>query len=93
MTETTRRHVRRSPNDWQQLIDEQARSDLSQSAFCATHALSLTSFRHWKQRLAAAPSPSPNWLDLGPLHERPAAVGWDIALELGDGLCLRLRRC
>ena len=35
MTETHRRHVRRSRSDWQQLIDEQARSGQS----CAFHAI------------------------------------------------------
>ena len=56
MSETPRRHVRRSPSEWQQLIDEQARS--SQTAFCAARAVSTTSFQHWKRRLAAAASPS-----------------------------------
>jgi putative transposase len=94
MTETTRRHVRRSRSDWQQLIDEQARSGVSQTAFCAARTVSTTSFQHWKRRLAAAasPSPSPTWLDLGPLRESVAA-GWDLELELGAGVCLRLRRC
>ena len=98
MTETTRRHVRRSPNDWQQLIDEQARSGVSQRAFCAARALSLNSFQHWKRQLAV-PLAGPvaalpaAWLDLGALPERPAAVGWDVELDLGAGICLRLRRC
>jgi putative transposase len=94
MTETARRHVRRSPSEWQQLIDEQARSGLSQTAFCAARAVSTTSFQHWRRRLSAAasPAPSPTWLDLGPLREA-VATGWDLELELGAGVCLRLRRC
>ena len=92
MTETPRRHVRRRPSEWQQLIDEQARSGLSQTAFCAASAVSTTSFQHWKRQLSAAASPSPTWLELGPLRES-AATGWDLELALGDGVCLRLRRC
>ena len=46
MSETPRRHVRRSPSEWQQLIDEQARSSLSQTAFCVARAVSTTSFQH-----------------------------------------------
>ena len=46
MSETPRRHVRRSPSEWRQLIDEQARSGLSQTAFCAARAVSTTSFQH-----------------------------------------------
>jgi hypothetical protein len=93
MTETTRRHVRRSRSDWQQLIDEQARSGLSQRAFCAARALSAKSFQHWKRQLATTVAPSSSWLELGALPERPVAAGWDLELELGAGVCLRLRRC
>jgi hypothetical protein len=98
MTKTPRRHIRRSRNHWQQLIDEQARSGLSQRAFCAARALSVKSFQHWKRQLAA-PVAGPvaalpaAWLDLGALPERPAAVAWDVELDLGAGVCLRLRRC
>ena len=94
MTETSRHRIRRSRSDWRQLIDEQARSGLSQRAFCAARALSVKSFQHWKRQLAARSAPpSAAWLDLDALPERLAAGGWDIALELGDGICLRLRRC
>jgi hypothetical protein len=94
MTENTRRHVRRRPSEWQQLIDEQARSGLSQTAFCAARAVSTTSFQHWKRQLAGTSAPpSATWLELGALPERPATAGWDVELELGDGVCLRLRRC
>jgi putative transposase len=94
MTETTRRHVRRRRSDWQQLIDEQARSGQSQRAFCAARALSAKSFQHWKRQLATtAAAPSLPWLELGALLERPVAAGWDLELELGAGVCLRLRRC
>ena len=93
MTETTRRHVRRSPSEWQQLIDEQARSGVSQTAFCAARTVSTTSFQHWKRQLATPAAPSSSWLDLGSLPAPAVVGGWDIALELGDGVCLRLRRC
>jgi len=93
MSETPRRHVRRRPSEWRQLIDEQARSGLSQTAFCAARSVSTTSFQHWKRQLAATAAPSSPWLELGALPERPVATGWDLELELGAGVCLRLRRC
>lgn len=43
MTGTARRHVRRSPSDWQQLLDEQGRSGTPRSL--ATLMLKL-----WHQR-------------------------------------------
>lgn len=95
MSETTR--IRRSAEQWQQLIDEHAESGLSQSAFCKREHLSLSSFTNWKRkrstapghRKASAPGPTP-WIDLGNLGVERA--GWDIELDLGDGICLRLRR-
>jgi hypothetical protein len=77
------------------LIDEHADGDVTQAAFCQAKKLSLASFQNWKRRLAAEapalPSAEP-WLELGALAEhRPS--GWDIELDLGDGLSLRLRRC
>jgi hypothetical protein len=91
MSESTRRRIRRGRDEWQRLIDEQADGDLTQTAFCATRGISIGSFQNWKRRLAAE-MPSEPWLELGTLAERGAS-GWDIELDLGDGVCLRLRRC
>lgn len=96
MTQHSRRRIRRSPSEWQQLIDEQAGSGLSQSAFCTARGISVASFRNWKRRLAAESQAQPEsgpWLELGTLGGRAESGGWEIELELGDGLCLRLRRC
>jgi hypothetical protein len=82
--------VRRSRDEWQQLVDEQAASGKTQTAFCAQRGINVGSFSHWKRRLAEE-SPAP-WIELGSLPTSPAA-GWDIELDLGEGVCLRLRRC
>ncbi len=91
MSETTRRRTRRSRDEWQRLIKEQADSGLTQSGFCKANGIGLASFQNWKRRLAAE-APSEPWYELGTLS-RSASAGWDIELELGDGICLRLRRC
>jgi len=91
MSETIR--PRRSRDEWRRLVEEQACSGQTQAAFCASRALSVTSLQYWKRRLAATP-PRPAWLDLGRLDERGSAPsGWEIELDLGQGVCLRLRRC
>ena len=92
MNEPSRRRVRRSRAEWQNLINEQAAGQLSQVAFCQTKGLSLTSFQYWKRRLVR-PEPEGTWLDLSRLTDRHTGPGWEIELALGDGLCLRLRRC
>jgi putative transposase len=95
MSKTTR--TRRTPEQWRQLIAEQAESGLSQEAFCKKRRLALSTFANWKRRLASnstpedgrAPDPS-TWIDLGSLGA--GSSGWDIELDLGGGVCLRLRR-
>lgn len=90
MTEMTgSRRIRRSRAEWQRLIEEQAGSGLTQSAFCALHGVSVGSFGNWKRRFAAN-APSDPWVDLGAFA---GAAGWDIELDLGEGVRLRFRRC
>lgn len=95
MSKTTR--TRRTADQWHALISEQASSGMSQEAFCKDRRLALSTFANWKRRLASdsvvedehAPDPS-RWVDLGSLGG--GSSGWDIELDLGDGVCLRLRR-
>ena len=91
MNENSKRRTRRTPAQWQELLEEQSRSGLRQAAFCASRGISLGSFQNAKRRLGAETAVD-SWLEVGALTERRAS-GWDIELELGDGLCLRLRRC
>jgi hypothetical protein len=91
MNESTKRRIRRTGDEWRRLIDEQADSGLTQSTFCQANGLRLSSFQNWKHRLAAE-VPTEPWVELGML-DRPAGMGWDNELELGEGICLRLRRC
>ena len=97
MTRTT--HIRRSAKQWQSLITEQAECGLSQSAFCKRERLALSTFSLWKRRLSGSecePEPAGQsedpctWIDLGQMGSGQS--GWDIELDLGDGVCLRLRR-
>jgi len=91
--EVTRR-VRRSREDWQRQVSEQAESGLTQTAFCKTNGLSVASLQYWKRKLAddVETVPSAPWVDLGTLAAA-AAPGWELELQLGEGICLRLRRC
>jgi len=95
MSKTTR--TRRTADQWRALIREQAGSGMSQEAFCKDKRLALSTFTNWKRRLSVsavdhgegAPA-TPAWIDLGNLGA--GASRWDIELDLGDGICLRLRR-
>ena len=87
---------RRSRAQWQRLVDAQATSDLSQQAYCAQHHIAYSSFCRWKRELASAertarPTRAPSFIELtAPVS--PTESRWDIELELGNGVFLRLRR-
>ena len=96
---------RRSADEWRSLIDEQQRSGQSQAAFCHQRGVSLSSFGYWRRKLkspmpAAAPEgeASPLWIEwpasadcrTPPPNSRQQPA-WDLELDLGNGLQLRLR--
>ena len=86
------RRMRRTREEWRRLLDEQAGSGLTQTAFCRVNRLSLASFQHWKRKLAVEARPAAPWVELGALTASTEA-GWDIELQLGSDIYLRLRRC
>ena len=47
--------ARRSPDEWQQLITEQAAGQLPIREFCREKGLALSSFGNWKRRLRGKP--------------------------------------
>ncbi len=89
---TTPRHT---PEQWQQLIDQQALSSLTQKAFCQEHGIRLATFGYWKRKLSAASHVDQNtassWLDLSALTTADKPSGsWKVELDLGNGVVLRL---
>ena len=94
---------RRSKAEWQRLIDEQAASGLGRKAFCEGAGIALSTFAYWKRKLrdegalhsegqvGSQSVTLDEWVELTPPATEPAA-GWYIELDLGDGVCLRLRR-
>jgi len=91
-TEPSRRRVRRGHAEWQRLIEAQRTSGLGQQAFCDQRELSLSTFQNWKRRLSIAPTlpelPAA-WVELPARLDVPG--GWQIELDLGGGVTLRLR--
>ena len=88
---------RHSREQWQAWIDEQKASGLSEAAFCEQKGISQKRLGHWKRRLrqrttpmVAEPTGHDAWIELPLPSTRPTA--WDIELDLGRGVCLRLRQ-
>lgn len=105
------RYPRRSPAQWQGLIERQTASGLSQVAFCAREGAAVSSFQYWKHRLRQAQACASDGATLKAADEEaglfaplvapttrhaasePAhSAGWELELDLGDGVWLRFRR-
>lgn len=98
MTTAPQRQVqrRRSQAQWQRVMSAQAASGLSQQAYCRRHGIAYSSFCRWKRKLseatgsASVPAPAA-FVELEPVAPA-ASPRWDVELELGEGVYLRLRR-
>jgi len=91
------RYQRLSAEQWRELIEEQRRSGLSQRAFCRARGLTVSTFYAWKQRLQEAGGARESFETLftplaGVSAGEHGAPGWEIELDLGAGVVLRLRR-
>ena len=65
---------RRTPNQWQALVNQWQQSDLSALGFCKQNQVGYASFCQWRKRLEQDPLPvsdaaaeSRNFIDLGTL--------------------------
>jgi len=98
---TTRKYVRRSRQQWAELIGQQSGSGLNVSQFCKQEGVSYQSFQSWRKKLEPQgdgtdlasgfielTSPSSSLPDGRTDEDRQ----WLIELDLGDGLQLRIAR-
>ena len=100
----TRHRVRRTAAQWRKLIERFDRSGQTRGKFCAANGLALSTFDLWRRKLGEAQAPADDahpeslFVELTnatePAGSRTAAgtSGWEVELELGAGVVLRLRR-
>ena len=98
-----RRHrARRSAAQWRNLVERFERSGQTRGGFCAAHGLALSTFDLWRRKLGATsaamdePHRGPVFVELtNPAQPSPPSTGtggWEVEVELGTGVVLRLRR-
>lgn len=88
------RAPRRTRAQWQQLIDEFSNSPLTVTEFCRVNAISQASFYKWRSKLSVSAPLSTPWIDMTALNQPQSAdPAWEMELDLGNGCCLRWRRC
>ena len=95
-----RRRVRRSQEQWRELLARFAQSGQSREQFCAEQDLSAGSFTQWQRKLRKPVAGGANvaeesvFIELAP--DAPGAATpsgpWELELQLGVGVVLRLRR-
>ena len=92
--------TRRSRAQWRSIIAEWERSGLSQRAFCAESGIRYSSFIHQRHALRQADQEAatvaPTFVEV-PLPQDSApqearSDSWELELELGAGVVVRLRR-
>ena len=87
-TRTVSRALRRGVEEWRTLLDDFDLHEGSQAEFCRLHGISQGSLFYWRSKLRQTEFVEIEAPDLAP----DLAPGWDVELDLGDGMVLRLRR-
>lgn len=90
--------VMRTENQWQALLDEFSVSGLTRSAFCKQHHIATSSLYRW-QKVLTEPSAEDKFVDITEsvakaaptLHVPDNNSHWQVELELGAGVILRVR--
>lgn len=91
--------IRRTGKQWQSIVDQFEASGLSQRAFCRQVGVSYGTFSRWRRRLMSAntqqraPAPEADlFVELSAGTPPPVATpAWDVELQLGHDVFLRLR--
>jgi len=98
-TLTQAARVRRSEDEWRALFARFERAGQTIERFCAEQGLGLSTFSRWRQRLRGQDrartkgASEPLFVELStPEVAKTDAPGWDVELQLGAGVYLRLRK-
>lgn len=92
--------MKRTSREWRDLVKAYGKRSCTRDEFCRRHGVAVSTLDWWRRKFDGkastarvqkiAPSTGLNFIDLTPSPaDRP---GWDIELDLGTGLVLRLRR-
>lgn len=89
----------KSLEEWQIFIDQSEESDLTIKTFCHQQGISLSSYYKWRKILQSSSPPSSfiNLSDVSsstsqpPIQKQAVDTHWQVELELGAGIVLRMR--
>ncbi len=97
-TLTKRPRIRRSEHEWRELFARFEHGGQTREQFCADQGLALSTFSRWRQRMRAQGredtkvSPEAVFVELSSSDAPRAVPRWDVELQLGAGVFLRLKQ-
>ncbi len=90
-----RSRVRRSASEWRDIFQQFSHSGQTQEIFCAEQSLALSTFNRWRQRLTGSTElvadQAASFIELSSCEEPPSTTPWDVELQLGADIIIRLR--
>ena len=95
-TPAANRRVRRTSEEWEQILSAFRSSNLTQQAFCKQNGISTVSLSKWRKRLQADSTPAgfiPVQLSSDPISPTPlpdGGAGVSVRLDLGHGVVLHI---
>ena len=95
-TPAANRRVRRSSEEWEQILSDYRSSNLTQKDFCKQNGISTVSLSKWRKRLQSDSTPAgfiPVQLSSGAHSPSPVpdgAASVSVRLDLGNGVVLHL---
>lgn len=94
----TQRQIRRSREEWRELVARFEASGQTREDFCAEMGIGESTLRRWcsrlRERTPPASTAAPVFVELPAEEKRPAPLHrpWEVELQLDAEVVLRLRR-
>lgn len=88
--------IRRSRQQWQQIVEQFEHMDVSVSAFCRQYSLAYQSFLKWRTLFQnEIKQPAAGFVEIVPEPANDISAnpgGWVVELSLGNNIVLRIKQ-
>ena len=92
--------TRRTKQQWRTIFSDQEKSSLSTAQYCKKHSLVLSTFYSWQKKICDLPltQSTNDFIEVLVAHFdvqntfQASTSHWDVELDLGNGVCLRIRQ-
>ena len=86
------RYRRRTANEWEKLFSRFEQGVQTRKSFCLSQGVSLSTFDLWRRKLRGETAQQDESMFVEVSQAEPTGASlWDVELELGGGVILRVR--